>query len=286
MKWYGWAGVAIMAAGEALLFLGNDFATTWFTPIMWTGYILAGDAVASRRLGDSRIFTRPREFGMMAVLSVASWLIFEVYNFKLRNWIYLGLPEAMVLRDLGFLWAFATITPAIFVSADLLAAFGVFQKSLGRPGAFQPSTLAAMFILGAALLIVPPSLPDRPASFSFAAVWVGFVLLLEPVNYRLGLPSFLRDWETGWLGRTYRFLLAGLLCGFLWEAWNYQAFLREGGIWIYTIPQELRVLNLHYGQMPVLGLLGFPPFALECFSIYYFLRWALRGDVLLEPVRD
>ncbi len=286
MKWYGWIGLGIVLVGEAQLFLGNDFVTTWFTPIMWTGYILLADSVAAKRLGESRIFNRPREFALMAVLSVFSWLIFEIYNFKLRNWVYVGLPESPWARDLGFFWAFATITPAIFVTADLLKAFNVFGGSLGRPRPFTPASLAAMFLLGLGLVAVPPSLPDRPASFAFAAVWVGFIFLLEPLNYRLGLPSFLRDWEAGWLGRTRQFLLAGLLCGFLWEAWNYQAFLRDGGIWIYTIPQELRVFNLHFGQMPVLGLLGFPPFALECFAIYYFLRWALRGDVLLEPVRD
>jgi hypothetical protein len=35
--------------------------------------------------------------------------------------------------------------------------------------------------------------------------------------------------------------------------------------------------------MPVLGLLGFPPFALELFAAYVFLREVLGGDALWHP---
>ena len=33
-------------------------------------------------------------------------------------------------------------------------------------------------------------------------------------------------------------------------------------------------------EMPVLGFLGFPPFALECYVLYQFAKTALRGDRL------
>jgi hypothetical protein len=37
--------------------------------------------------------------------------------------------------------------------------------------------------------------------------------------------------------------------------------------------------------MPLLGMLGFPPFALELFAMYHFLRKILDGDRLLgKPV--
>jgi hypothetical protein len=41
--------------------------------------------------------------------------------------------------------------------------------------------------------------------------------------------------------------------------------IRAGSKWIYTVPgfEELKLF-----EMPLLGFLGFPPFALECFVIY------------------
>jgi hypothetical protein len=79
-------------------------------------------------------------------------------------------------------------------------------------------------------------------------------------------------------------LVGGFLCGLLWEAWNFQAFIKDGGHWIYTVPDALRIFGLHYGQMPVLGMLGFPPFALELYAMYHFFRRMVEGPRLLGPV--
>jgi hypothetical protein len=65
--------------------------------------------------------------------------------------------------------------------------------------------------------------------------------------------------------------LAGLICGFVWESWNYWARSK----WIYTVPilPDLKIF-----EMPVPGYLGFPAFAFECFTMYVFTRWLLwRG---------
>jgi hypothetical protein len=54
------------------------------------------------------------------------------------------------------------------------------------------------------------------------------------------------------------FLLAGGVCGFLWELWNFRAGLK----WAYTVPF---VGSLEIFEMPLLGFLGFSLFALECY---------------------
>src|SRR3990172_601114 len=123
MKRHGWLGLGLMIAAEILLYAGVSVVATFFTPIMWTGYILLADGLVAARVGKSWLTTRRREFGFLAVLSVFSWLLFEIYNFKLVNWVYVGMPKEMWLRDFGFFWSFATIPPAIFETADLLAAF-------------------------------------------------------------------------------------------------------------------------------------------------------------------
>src|SRR5713101_3144934 len=101
MKRHGWLGLGIMVAGEALLYAGAPLVATWFTPLMWTGYILLVDGWVASRLGASWLTQRRREFGFLVVLSVLSWLLFEVYNFKLQNWAYVGMPPQMWLRDIG-----------------------------------------------------------------------------------------------------------------------------------------------------------------------------------------
>ena len=65
--------------------------------------------------------------------------------------------------------------------------------------------------------------------------------------------------------RVINLLIAGFICGGLWEFWNFWARAK----WIYTVPifGDIKIF-----EMPVLGYFGFPPFALECFTMYVFAR--------------
>jgi hypothetical protein len=51
----------------------------------------------------------------------------------------------------------------------------------------------------------------------------------------------------------------------LWEFFNYWAIAK----WTYTVPY---FGNVKIFEMPVLGYLGFPPFAVECWVFYIFVR--------------
>ena len=300
MRLHGVLGLAILAAGEALLYAGLPVVgglkpvAIFFTPLMWTGYILLVDGWVAARAGASWLTTRRREFGFLAVLSVLAWLLFEVYNLKLANWAYVGMPPQQWLRDVGFFWSFATITPAMFETADGLAVLRRRPLRVSDPdgpiwrlwpelalppaaGACSSPSLAALAPVGLACVAVPPALPAWVAAYTFAFVWVGFIFLLEPALLRAGHPSLLRLWLAGQRRTVWRWLAAGLVCGFIWELWNVQTLAHGGAGWLYTMPAAIHnlVFGLHYGQMPVAGLLGFPPFALESFALYYFLRWVL-----------
>jgi hypothetical protein len=277
---YGWAGLLGMATVQVLLAAGSPFAATWLTPLMWTGYILAADAATHARGGEAWLVARRREFPLLVLLSVAVWLGFEAYNLHLRNWAYRGVPTDPWLRDLGYFWSFATIMPGVFVTASL---FKTFRRndSTRRSGApLPPLHRSLAFLSGAAMVTLPVLVPPSVAAYLFAPVWIGFFLLLDPTNDQLGVPSLWGRWRAGDRWAAGDLLAAGLACGLLWEAWNWQAFQAGGGHWAYTIPDALRVFGLHFGQMPLLGLLGFPPFALELFASYQFLRAALGGDRL------
>jgi hypothetical protein len=213
----------------------------------------------------------------MALVSIPLWLIFEVYNLRLVNWAYFGLPENRWLRSLGYGWSFATITPALFETAALLGAGLRLQtrSGPGRPPA--PWVVRGAVAIGATFLIVPPLLPAPVRPWTFGFVWLGFVLLLDPLNYRASRPSFTAAWVLGQRGFVYRWLVAGLVCGFLWEFWNYWAIARWEYVGVPVFP------SVKLFEMPVAGYLGFPPFALEAFAMYHFVR--PRGAVGVARTR-
>jgi hypothetical protein len=282
LTWYGWLGLIIVVGAEALLFAGQPFVAQWFTPIVWTGYILLADAVALRLRGHSLLHDRPRTALMMAWISVGCWLLFEIYNFKLWNWYYVGLPERPLARNWAYLWSFATIMPGMFETVDVLEGLGFARRLRSKRRALSPVLLAAMFVVGLAFVAIPPVLPYRLARYTFGFVWIGFILLLEPINMQLGVDSPLQAWAEGNPRPALRLLAAGLFCGFLWEFWNFWA---TSG-WRYTVPWPLDLdgpaNRLHYFRMPLLGMLGFPPFAWESWAMFQFLKRALRGDVLWD----
>jgi hypothetical protein len=102
--------------------------------------------------------------------------------------------------------------------------------------------------------VVPPSV----ARYLAAPVWLGFIFLLDPINARLGVERLTRE-------RIINLAWSGLLCGILWESWNFWSRAK----WHYTVPimEHLKIF-----EMPVPGYLGFPAFAFECFTMYVFVR--------------
>ena len=271
---HGWLGLFALFCAEYLMFHGIEPAATYFSPVAWTSCILIADAAIFAISGHSRLREEPRGVLKMAALSIPLWLIFEAYNLRLANWAYVGLPEGHIERWLGYGWAFATITPGIFMTAALIECFGWFKQE-SRPLRFNRATETAFMALGGAMLIVPLVAPRRIAAYLFGLVWLGFLFLLEPINRRLHLPAFERDLARGNRARLYSFLTAGWVCGWLWEFWNYWA--RAG--WIYTFPigQQWKIF-----QMPAPGYLAFPVYALECFAMYVNGAWLLSPKYVAE----
>jgi hypothetical protein len=276
MAWYGWLGALVLLINQALLPWQIDSLARWFTPVMWTAYILLVDAWVLGRDGRSLLHDRPREALFMATVSIPLWLLFEGYNVRLMNWAYFGVPETPWVAALAYAWAFATIWPGLFETAALLGAGPL--PTPDTPPARVPlsARLRLAMAVGGVFVVVPPLLPTPMRPWTFGFVWLGFILLLDPLNARAGRPSFLSTWRAGDRGFTKRWLVAGLVCGFLWEFWNYWALARWRYIGVPVFP-EFKLF-----EMPLAGYLGFPPFALEVFAMYHFVR-RLAG--LSEPTR-
>lgn len=266
MIWYGWVGLGILLVDQTLLPFGLEPFARWFTPVMWTAYILLVDAVVLRRRGSSLIHDRPGEALLMAALSVPLWLVFEAYNLRLRNWGYVGVPETPWVATIAYAWSFATIWPGLFETASLLEAWSVGTRP--TPPRTRPSDrlLGTAMGAGAVFLVIPPLLPAAIRPWTFGFVWLGFVLLLDPLNQRAGRPSFLGAVVAGRRGLVKRWLLAGILCGLLWEFWNYWALAKWQYVGVPVFP------SVKLFEMPVAGYLGFPAFALEAFAMYHFVR--------------
>ena len=282
MRAHGWIGLGLVLAAEAALLSGQPLVARWFTPLVWTGYVLFVDALAARLTGRSYLTTDRVEGVLVGLASVGGWWLFEWYNAPRfwRGgadaaglwWRYQGLEPNLFLRRLGYDWSFATIFPALFLTATVLRA-RVFRRVRVRPWRPPRATLRALVVVGAVAAVLPLVVVS---AWLVPLVWAAFTLLLEPLNARAGRPSWLADLGRGDASRLAALLAAGVVCGALWEFWNYWAATK----WTYSVPY---LGHVKIFEMPVLGYLGFPPFALECFAMYHWLRGRL-GAVPPPPL--
>jgi hypothetical protein len=266
---HGYVGLAIIVAAEVLLFAGNALVGEWFTPIVWTGFLLFADALVYRLEGRSPFVTGRVELLIIAVSSIACWWLFEFYNeprFWSSDlelwWHYHNLGPNPYLRRVGYDWAFATIFPAMFLAAEFFAATA-FRSLKGRRPLKLSKTSTLILIVAGALMAVAPLVFVSKWLVPF--VWLSFALLLDPLNALRGWPSVTGDLARGDWRRLAALLASGGACGVLWEFWNYWAATK----WTYTVPY---LGGVKIFEMPVLGYLGFPPFAVECWAMYVFIR--------------
>jgi hypothetical protein len=270
---HGYAGVLIIAAAEALLFSGNRQVGHWFTPIVWTGYILFVDALVYKFRGRSPLMTDRLEFLVVALISVGGWWLCEFYNApRFWNsdlelwWHYHNLEPNPYLRRVGYDWAFATIFPLLFLTAEFFA-LTIFKRSNRGPNLrLTRPVMIGLVILGVIGTVVPLI---YPSAWFAPVIWLAFIFLLDPINAMRGYPSIIGDLKRGDWRRLWSLLGSGLVCGFLWEFFNYWALSK----WTYTVPYfgDIKIF-----EMPVLGYLGFPPFAIECWAMYIFVRSLLN----------
>jgi len=246
------------------------------TPIVWTGYVLFIDALAYKFAGRSLLMNDRLEFLVLAVISIGSWWLFELYNAP-RSWKsdlelwwhYHNLEPNLWLRRIGYDWAFATITPGLLLTAHLFRATIFKRETSPAKAELSRSLIIVLIAIGAVGVVAPLVYPNE---WFAPVVWLSFILLVDPLNALRGSPSITGDLSHGDWNRLLSLLASGLLCGFLWEFWNYWALSK----WTYTVPY---FGHIKIFEMPVLGFLGFPPFAVECWAIYIFVRSLLQPGV-------
>lgn len=267
-------GLFVLTISSILLNRQVAFMKNWYFCFAWWSFILILDSLNFRKNKVSPLSKSIKNFLFTAFISVFVWLLFELFNLRIKNWTYHSLPQNLFVRWIGYFVAFASVIPAMQEIYLFVEAF-LRKKKLALFRIKVTSTLLYLsFFIGVISVFLGLSLPRT----FFPLAWLCFIFLLEPLNYRLGNETFLKDLEKKNWTRFWSWLMAGLTAGFFWEFWNFWA----NSHWEYSLPY-LNFWRLF--EMPVFGYGGFLPFALEVFALYSLLSFAykkLQRNVFLK----
>ncbi len=261
---YGLLGILLILFVELNFYLKIEPFAHWYFQIVWFSYILVIDAVVYTIKKRSLLMNKPKEFFIICIISAVFWWVFELFNYHVGNWSYgssTGI-KGFGLNPIRATLAFATVLPAIIETMHLLESLQLFHHTHFKKHLMISKALLYTLITGGFFSFIIFSLFPK---IGFPLLWITFFLLLDPINYLHKQPSIIGHLHQG----QWRFVillgLAGLICGFFWEFWNYWSINK----WYYTIPY---IGFFKIFEMPILGYLGYIPFAWELYAMWHFVR--------------
>ena len=272
---YGIIGLLMLVFAQLNFILRIEPFAQWYFPIIWFGYIFFIDALVYKVQGHSLIYNKPRRFFFLLILSAIVWWMFEAIGWVVGNWYYTGL-EGFGSTSAAFIFAtvsFSTVIPAVFETYYLIRAIHLFDHvELKKRHKITKRFMHTLTILGLVFLVLTMTLP----LYFYPLIWLAFFLLIDPFNYLHKRPSIIKHLKDRKLAIPVSLFVAGTICGFLWEFWNFYAIPQ----WHYSIPfvDFLRVF-----EMPILGYLFYGPFAWELYAMYHFTASLRAYSKELEP---
>ena len=243
--------VPLLIVSWTLIWTQETFWNPLFFLGMWVGATLL--MYTASEIG----YPGWRRHALLVSISIPLWWWFELVNSRVQNWEYIGAEDYSATQyALLATLAFSTVVPALH------AAWGITIGKLdpramhvipGRRGGYIAESLA-----GVAMVTMVFAIPD----LFFPLVWVGPFLVLDGLVGLESGRSLVADVYRGDWRLATAIGLAGLMCGFLWEFWNFWSTPK----WIYHIPY---LGFLRAFEMPLLGYAGYIPFA---WSVYQLLQ--------------
>ena len=279
--WWGWLGLGLIAVNWFFAsdegFVPPEWRRHVFTPL-WFGYILVMNGLAFRRTGWALLTHRTKWFLALFPVSGVFWWLFEHLNQFVANWYYSGV-EASGDGDyfLQTTLPFCTVLPAVASTSAWLKSFP--RLNAMRLPAIRGRVPIAWLALVAGLLALA-CIGVWPNTL-FPALWVAPLLIVGALQQLLLGDTLFASQQQGDWRPLLQPALAALICGLLWELWNFGSLAK----WHYSIPyvQRFRVF-----EMPLLGYAGYLTFGIECALVMDLVARCIerRGVWPLDPRED
>ena len=268
--WWGWLGLAVLAAGWMLSW---NYRFGWFPALpprvqvqisyapVWAGFILVMNALCFKRSGHSPMTDHPWAYAATFPASSLFWWFFEYLNRYVWNWYYLGVSDLGAVEYIVYASVcFASVLPGVCAVAAWLHTFPVFDdrvySGMARVNLRKPGWCVFLGMLAATGLVGIVLAPE----FAFPLLWMSPVAVFLLVQFLMREPCVLDSVVDGNWSVFIRFSLAALVCGLCWETWNYYALAK----WVYSVPW---VHGFQIWEMPVIGFAGYLPFGVECAAV-------------------
>jgi len=231
---------------------------------LWFGYILAINGFSQILLGKSLLKKLGYKFILLFIISIPFWWFFE-YLDKLtqaKDWIYQFQGTITPLRFyIEGSFDFSTVIPAVLSTSYIFYhSLQKIKKFIWKRIKLTINTLFILFELGILSILLIYLLPK----IAFPLMWLGIILIMDPINFRLGYPSLIGQIQKGKWNLIISIAAAALFCGFLWEMWNFYSLPK----WVYHVPY---VGYFKIFEMPILGYLGYLFFGLEIYTYSSFV---------------
>lgn len=265
---WGGLGAVVMMAGWALAWTRFP----WFESMQghtfclpWTGYILLVNALCVLRSGHSLLTDTPLRFLLLWPASAIFWWFFEYLNRFVQNWYYVGVEDFSPFEYIFHAsLAFATVLPAVLSTQRLLLTFEIFHTGLRHVTPLKvfddKRTSLFLLVISSIALALIGHFPD----VLYPLVWGAPLLVFTSLQTLWRKQTIFSGLGRGDWRAVIASATAALICGFLWELWNYHSLAR----WEYAVPF---VDRFHIFAMPLLGYGGYLPFGLECLLMGRFV---------------
>jgi hypothetical protein len=259
---HGYAGIILILLFWYLNWQLEGLRTHWGFFPLWLGYCLTIDAFTFKREGNSLATRNEMAYIGLFVISFPFWWLFEILNVTAQYWHY---SHRQQFSDLEYFIlasiSFSTVVPAVFGTSELVCSLlrKVKTKQWIKLGGKKWQQIT-FFAAGWIMLLIVIFKPQYGAAF----LWISIYFIVDPINIWMGNRSLLSETGKGNWRIIWILWIGCLTCGFFWEMWNYYSNPK----WFYTVPG---VDFWHIFEMPLLGYLGYLPFALELFAMYHFI---------------
>ena len=223
--WWGWLACAALAV---IWFLAWT-RYTWFEPLqaytftpLWVSFIVLVNALTRAMLGRCLLTHQSRLLLWLFPASSLFWWYFEYLNRFVQNWYYQGIESFSPLTYvIHATLAFSTVLPAVASVTECLAALNTFGRLPYQPlvKASQTRWVAVLLLLIGALGLTGIAIWPE---FLFPLIWVTPLMLFVALQILSNEPDIFTGFlsEKNWSLMTLP-AIAALICGFLWELWNY-----------------------------------------------------------------